>query len=211
VSHVVLLGDSIFDNGAYVGGGSDVVRQVREKLPSGWRATLLAVDGSLTSDVKDQLRRMPADATHLVISVGGNDALGHMDILDARSRSTAETLEKLADIATDFEKRYARMLAGVLALNKPTAISTIYFPRFPDSKLQRLSVTALTVFNDAILRSGFAAGLPILDLRLICTEDADYANAIEPSSRGGDKIAAAITRVLLKRDFAHEQAEVFFR
>jgi hypothetical protein len=196
VSHVVLLGDSIFDNKAYVGGGPDVIHQVREKLSAGWTATLLAVDGSVTSDVKGQLRRMPADATHVVVSVGGNDALGHTDILDARSRSTAETLEKLAEIAADFEKRYATMLASVLAVKKPTAICTIYYPRFADPRLQRLTVTALTVFNDAILRRGFLAGLPILDLRLICNEDADYANAIEPSSRGGSKIAAAISRVV---------------
>jgi AraC-like DNA-binding protein len=40
--HIVLLGDSIFDNAAYVAGGPDVVRQLRDTLPSGWRATLNA-------------------------------------------------------------------------------------------------------------------------------------------------------------------------
>ena len=208
MSHIVLLGDSIFDNAAYVGGGPDVIRQVREKLTRGWKATLLAVDGSVTSDIKTQLRRIPDDATNLVVSVGGNDALGHMDILDTRSRSTAEALEKLADIAADFEKRYAAMLGGILALGKPTAICTIYYPRFPDPRLQRLSVTALTVFNDVILRQGFRSRLQILDLRLICNEDADYANAIEPSSRGGLKIAEAIVR-LTRENPAPAAAVVF--
>ena len=45
--HVVLIGDSIFDNGAYVAGGPDVVTQLRERLPQGWRATLGAVDGAV--------------------------------------------------------------------------------------------------------------------------------------------------------------------
>jgi len=31
-------------------------------------------------------------------------------------------------------------------------------------------------------------------LRLICDEDADFANPIEPSARGGAKIAQAISR-----------------
>lgn len=31
--HVVLLGDSIFDNAAFVGGGPDVVAQLRRGLP----------------------------------------------------------------------------------------------------------------------------------------------------------------------------------
>jgi GDSL-like Lipase/Acylhydrolase family len=208
MSHVVLLGDSILDNAAYVRGGPDVVTQVRAVLP-GWKASLLAVDGSVATDVKNQLRKLPADATHLVVSAGGNDALGHTDILDARSRSTAETLERLADIAIDFERRYGSMLDAVLSTGKAATICTIYYPRFPDHRLQRLSTTALTVFNDAILRAGFSAGIPILDLRLICNQDIDYANAIEPSSHGGEKIATAISRVLAKHDFSTRRAEIF--
>jgi hypothetical protein len=40
VRHIVLLGDSIFDNAAYVPGGPDVVQQPRERIPNGWRALL---------------------------------------------------------------------------------------------------------------------------------------------------------------------------
>ena len=36
----------------------------------------------------------------------------------------------------------------------------------------------------------FARRLPMVDLRLICDEDADYANPIEPSVQSGRKIAA---------------------
>jgi hypothetical protein len=209
LSHIVLLGDSIFDNAAYVGVGPDVIAQVRASLGTTSKATLLAVDGSVTSDIRNQLRKLPEDATHLIVSAGGNDALGHTDILDARSKSTAETLEKLGDIAADFERRYATMLNAILAAKKPTAICTIYYPRFPDRTLQRLSVTALTVFNDAILRLGFAAGVPILDLRLVCNEDADYANAIEPSTQGGEKIAHTIVRVVNQHDFTRRRAQVY--
>jgi hypothetical protein len=192
-----------------VSGGPDVIAQIRAKLGSASRATLLAVDGSVTTDVKNQLRKLPPDATHLVVSAGGNDALGHTDILDARSKTTAETLERLAEIGADFERRYAEMLNTILAVKKPTAICTIYYPRFPDRTLQRLSVTALTVFNDVILRLGFAAGIPILDLRLICSEDADYANAIEPSSHGGQKIAHAIVGLVNRHDFTRRRAEIY--
>ncbi|MGH7552999.1 MAG: SGNH/GDSL hydrolase family protein, partial [Longimicrobiales bacterium] len=78
--HVVLLGDSIFDNGAYVPGEPDVVAQLRALLPQGWQASLCAIDGSITRDVERQLSSVPTDATHLVISSGGNDALGSVDI-----------------------------------------------------------------------------------------------------------------------------------
>ena len=209
MTHIVLLGDSIFDNAAYVGRGPDVITQLRKKLGREEAASLLAIDGSVTTDIKQQLRRLPSDATHLIVSAGGNDALGHTDILDARSRSTAETLERLAEIAADFEHRYAAMLNAVIATGKATAISTIYYPRFPDPQLQRLATTALTVFNDAILRLGFAAGIPIIDLRLVCNEDSDYANAIEPSSHGGEKIAATIVRLVRQHDFTKRMAQVY--
>ena len=99
MNHVVLLGDSIFDNAAYTGGAPDVVRQVRQRLPPGSKATLRAVDGGTTEDVREQLRLLPADATHLIVSAGGNDALGHLDFLGAPAGSTAEALLGLADIA----------------------------------------------------------------------------------------------------------------
>lgn len=81
MTHIVLLGDSIFDNGRYTMGGPDVISQVRQLLPDGWQASLLAVDGATTGDVRCQLQRMPSDASHLVLSVGGNDALMKSDIL----------------------------------------------------------------------------------------------------------------------------------
>ncbi len=192
MGHVVLLGDSVFDNAAYVAGAPDVVRQVRQRLPPGFKATLAAVDGSTTGDVRRQLRRVPDDATHLVLSVGGNDALGSSDFLSTPARSTAEALSGLADIADAFEREYRSMLAEAISPGVPTAICTVYYPRFPDAALQKVAVAGLTVFNDCIVRAAFTHGLPLLDLRLICTEAEDYANPIEPSARGGEKIARAI-------------------
>src|SRR3954451_4297654 len=90
--HLVLLGDSIFDNGAYTDGGPDVVSQTRNLLPTGWTASLLAIDGSTTGDVAQQVAGLPADTTHLVLSVGGNDALIHASVLIARPRLLRKVL-----------------------------------------------------------------------------------------------------------------------
>lgn len=106
MSHLVLLGDSIFDNAAYVAGGPDVVRQVRDRLPPGWTATLRAVDGSVTNGVERQLGRLPADAGYLVVSVGGNDALGYASILEAGVHSVAEAVDRLATVRERFGKDY---------------------------------------------------------------------------------------------------------
>src|SRR5919202_4257648 len=156
MNHVVLLGDSIFDNAPYRGGAPDVVQQLRQRLPHGSKATLKAIDGSMVEDVRGQLRRLPEDATHLIVSVGGNDALGSSDILYAPVRSTAEALAGLADVAEQFERRYHRMLTEVLAYELPTAIYTVYYPCFPDPALQRVADTRVMEFNDCIVRTAVA-------------------------------------------------------
>ena len=211
MKHIVLLGDSIFDNAAYVSGGPDVVHQLRERLPAGWQATLRAVDGSTTSGVKSQLQRLPQDASHLIISVGGNDALGQSGILSQGAKSVAEALNGLAAIREQFGRSYRAMLEPVLALGLPTAVCTIYDASYPEAQHQRLVVTALTVFNDCITREAFVRGLPLLDLRLICDRKEDYANPIEPSVRGGEKIAGAIARLVTEHDFSRRRSEVFLR
>src|SRR5688572_13100751 len=90
--HVALLGDSVIDNKAYVGGSPDVTEQLLTLVPKGWRVTKLAGDGAMTSGVMRQLNDVPKDATHIVMSVGGNDALQQSGILDAPARSFAEVL-----------------------------------------------------------------------------------------------------------------------
>ena len=197
MAHVVLLGDSIFDNGAYVRRGEpDVVAQVRAKLPVGWKATLCAVDGAVTAGVAHQLSRMPSDASHLVLSVGGNDALRNSGILREQARSVAEVITKFADVRDEFARNYRAMLDTLLEWRLPMAVCTIYDARFPDPQEQRLVVTALSIFNDVITREAFARRLHLIDLRLICDQPDDYANPIEPSAKGGDKIAGVIAQVV---------------
>ncbi len=209
MKHVALLGDSVFDNGAYVGGGPDVLAQLRQRLPAGWRATLAAVDGGVIRDIPHQLERVPDDATHLVISVGGNDALGFSAVLGAPSRSVANTLEQLAAIRGEFALNYGRMLETVRHRGLSTAVCTIYDPRYPDAVQRRVGTTALCVINDAIIREAAAAGVPIIDLRLVCNEENDFANPIEPSSQGGWKIAGAIVSLVTQHDFGRVRSEIF--
>jgi hypothetical protein len=197
MTHVVLLGDSIFDNGVYVRRGEpDVVKQVQARLPQGWRATLCAVDGAVTASVERQMERVPPDASHLVVSAGGNDALRNSGILREQARSVAEVISRFAGVQDEFARSYRAMLDRVLDRRLPTALCTIYDARFPDPQEQRLVVTALSIFNDVITREAFTRRLPLIDLRLICDEPDDYANPIEPSAKGGDKIAAVIAQVV---------------
>jgi hypothetical protein len=204
----VLLGDSIFDNAAYVPGEDPVIEQLRKELPSTWRASLLAVDGNVTSDVAFQLRKLPDDATHLVLSVGGNDALGAIERLNAPSSSVLKPLTNLAELRESFLNRYVDCVENLLAQNKPLLVSTIYdcVPNL-SSELK----TALCLYNDVILRTAVAHGLPVLDLRRTCSKFEDYSplSPIEPSSIGGQKIALAISKALLTYEFSSGHCRVY--
>ncbi len=122
----------------------------------------------------------------------------------SKVRSSAETLEMLSDSASAFEERYGKMIDQVLNLNLPTTVCTIYYPRFEDALRQMVARDPLASFNDVIIRQAFRAALPLIDLRLLCNEDADYANPIEPSEAGGLKIVQTIMKIVNVHDFAND-------
>ena len=78
------------------------------------------------------------------------------------------------------------MLDAVLAPGLPAALCTVY-DAVPG--LAPLEVTLLSVFNDVIVREAARAGLPVLDLRLVCDEARDYSDvsSIEPSRRAAPR------------------------
>ncbi|RYG73550.1 SGNH/GDSL hydrolase family protein [bacterium] len=210
MNHLVLLGDSIFDNGGYVRPGEpDVIRQVQAKLPGGWQATLAAVDGDFVEDVAKQLTKMPPTATHLAISAGGNNALDEAKVLLEMTGSMAGALLRLAQIAERFQTSYRSMIEDVLQWGLPTMVCTIYEGNAADPMQQKLQATALKIFNDIILRQAIIAGLPVLDLRLVCDQPEDYANPIEPSAIGGDKIATGIVRIVTTHDFVGGTRQIY--
>jgi hypothetical protein len=204
VPHIVLLGDSVFDNGAYVGGGPNVVEQVRMLFGAGV-ATLCAKDGAMISDIAGQLDDVPPGATHLVISVGGNDALSEVSIFDMPAGSVGDALDRLGNIQSRFRRQYAAMLDLVSALKLPMAVCTIYDPRYPNELQRKLGSTALSLLNDSITRECFVRRIDLLDLRVMFGDDGDFANPIEPSVQGGMKLADGIQRFV---DGARGEARV---
>ena len=209
MKHLVLLGDSIFDNAAYVAGAPAVIDQVRNFLPGGWRATLLAVDGNVTADVRKQVDRMPGDATHLVMSVGGNDALGGLAQLHSPNLLTMlQALAVLAELQNTFASEYAQSLKIVCDRGTPVVCCTIY-DKVPG--LTNELRTALSLFNDVILRECARFHIPVLDLRAVCTDALDYSaiSPIEPSNSGGQKIAARIVSIVTDEMSESRQCQVY--
>jgi hypothetical protein len=209
MNHVVLLGDSIFDNARYVPGDPSVIEHVRRCLPGEWRATLLARDGAGTAEVGRQIDQLPGDATHVILSVGGNDALDHSGlILHELAGSFAEVLSRLAVVQEQFQRDYRGVLRRLLDHGRTTAVCTVY-DAIPG--LDPAERTGLCLFNDVLLREAFRAGVPVIDLRLVCTDVADYSRSspIEPSVVGGGKIARAVVRLVTGYDCQREGSRVF--
>lgn len=191
---IVLLGDSILDNKSYTEGEPSVVEHLNAILDGqGW-AQNLAVDGSSSINVQEQLAGIPADATHIVLSSGGNDALQYEGLLGADVGTMAEALtvfiEPMRTFRADYEALQSQLLPhrqrGVQLL-----VCTIFNGNFPEPYHSLIRV-ALALFNDIIYQLSHEYDYPTLELRRICTEASDYANPIEPSGSGGRKIAQAI-------------------
>lgn len=189
--HIALLGDSIFDNAAYVPNEPAVINHLRAMLPVGCRASLVANDGDVVSDIAEQLLRLQDDTTHLALSIGGNDALNAQDVLALPAESVFSGLSRLAEMQEKFHLAYREMLWQVLELQKPTVVCTIY-DAVPG--LSREARSVLSLFNDVICREAMAAGLAIVDLRALLRDKEDYSeiSPIEPSAKGGRKIAQAL-------------------
>ena len=112
------------------------------------------------------------------------------------------------------------MIDRVLKYKLPTAVCNIYYPKFyPKSLnrvvpylpmrvsgevLQQMAMSAETVFNDIIMHEVFIRNLPLIDLRIICSEVEDFANPIEPSSIGGLKIANAIKKMVENHNYENK-------
>lgn len=209
MGHVLLLGDSIFDNAAYVRSKPSVVEHLRQALPAGWRATLAAVDGASVVDVRAQVRGLDQSATHLFLSVGGNDALNASGVFAEAVRTVAGAANRLAVIQARFREEYEQLLDQLIPLGKPLGVCTIY-DAIPG--LGEAERTALAIFNDVIIRSALNARAPVIDLRLVCDKPADYSDVspIEPSAVGGAKIARVIAEVAVKHDFSLRGGSVYW-
>ena len=225
MKHIILAGDSIFANQRYVPGEPDVSNQLQGLMDEGDKVSLLAVDGHVINNVEGQLRNLPNDTTHLVISVGGNNAMSKLNELSRTARNIGDGFLTFHDFRESFESDYINLLTNALSFNIPTTLCTIYHPCFNHSDMERVSdymeygvksetiqkiaMTALPIFNDIIFQEAVNFNLPVIDLRLIFNDKSDYANPIEPSAIGGLKMAKVIKKVVYEHDFSLKNTVIF--
>ena len=125
-----------------------------------------------------------------------------------RVTSAPEALLLFGERIGRFEKAYRAAIDGALTAHLDATICTIYNADLEPGRVPHARVL-LMMFNDVILRVAFARGVRVIDLRLVCTEAADYAHEIEPSGVGGRKVALAIARSVGASEGARPLSTVF--
>ena len=194
IKHIVLAGDSIFDNDAYLPGEPGVIEQMRRALPREWSALKVAVDGDCIADVWPQLADLPTHATDLIVSVGGNDALSHSALL-SKVRSFEDLEPLLHQPLMGFRAAYRDMLDRLVGTGLNVHVCTIYTAiPFTEPLWREFVPPALARFNAIIINLAEARGLRVFRLDEVCTDEGDFAavSPIEPSAQGGQKIVDAI-------------------
>lgn len=205
-THIALLGDSTIDNGRWVPVGEpSVFDQVQQLEP---KVTLCARDGALIGAIREQLKQIPHDASHVVVSVGGNNATGaSTTVLGGPVTDCEEALDRLHNFAADFEVEFAAEMTHLKNCigDKHLVICSCYNPAFAAWNVvtvkQSVANMALSVLADAVLRVATRLKAPVIDLRRVMNKVEDFANPIEPSSVGGAKIAAEIVKVVRTHPF----------
>jgi len=203
--HITLVGDSSFDNKTYVPDGNGVHEHLLDLLTPPDTASLVAVDDAVIRSVFPQIERIPTPSTHLILSVGGNDALYlRSSVMSELSESVHNSLAKMKAAIRNFEREYLQLVKELRRFRLPLTVCTIYdgVPGLDDA-----SLAGAAIINDFITRVAIDSELSLIDLRVLCNDAVDYleVSPIEPSHEGGAKISAAIVRAISD----HASSKVF--
>ena len=156
---------------------------------------------------------VPADATAIVLSVGGNDGLRMLGALQDVGMHPWRVTSKIMEIRGAFRARYEQMVCKVLSHGVPLIICNVYAPNHDASNIAVMGPGARVVasigvrlINGVIASTARKHRLPLLDLFSAFNQTKDYANPIEPSVWGGDKISNNIIAALTYDPTSHRHA-----
>ena len=200
-NHLILLGDSIIDNNPYVRGTDLPVEKHLKKMLPDWSIEKRAIDGSVIEDVINLQLGDLKKGSPIALSAGGNNLLKTSGVIQDDTKMTFnQVMKTLKPVIESFEKDYEKLLNRI---HSPALCFTIYNPAFHHyddtnfmSPYQEACEVTVNIFNDIIQRLVLKKGFDVLELRALFTEKNDYANSIEPSHQGGEKIAKFISHWL---------------
>lgn len=195
--HVVLVGDSTLDNGRYLNyanGELSVEKQLSKRCEDeGWHMTVLAQDGSMLEDVLvNQMRLIPDNATHIVMSASGNDLLALLNEMVQANFTAASMYRAIVTGLGQVADRYKDLAQALKSLGCHLACCTVYRPNFNHMFFKTLATCSLGLHNSRLKQISVDLDCSVIDLANMFDSKEDFANPLELSTRGGSKFVQNI-------------------
>lgn len=207
ISHIVLLGDALGDLPRIRDRGpGHLENRLLPDWDAPWRLSLVRADDVVN---RSPLGKIPADASHLVITLEGNRAISSSGLLEGRPDSYEQALARLSFAADQFEQVVHGLVRTAQQTGLPAAMCTMFPPCHRDPVKQRATSTALSIFNDRIVRQAVDANLPVVDMRSAGTEEGDYTPSGLLSRAGLTKAATLIWQALHESRQDGARTEIF--
>lgn len=195
---IILLGDSILNNEAYVKNNQTILNLVKkkrekdnkDKQPVDANVFSFAQNNASIVDIYQQLREIPLELnnpnTSLFLSVGGNDILTQFAGNNEREQND------LKPMFSAYKKLFDSIQTKMDLVGK-IVIMNIYYPTNMKYKQYK---PILEEWNQLLedyvrekQRQTSNTSFDILRLNFLLTEPTDFTLSIEPSETGGMKIA----------------------
>lgn len=182
--NIVLIGDSILNNSAYVSADQSVPDILSKKMNENIIYNF-AKDGSTINDCYAQLEKISLQLdnskTSIFLSCGGNNILNSRDKID--NKAIANLFAKYKDLIASIKTRVPNASLYVLNLYYPTDGHYVSYRK------------AIEQWNGLLQGNTSSSDQKynLIDLSSLLVLEEDFVYGIEPSFKGGQKIVDAIS------------------
>jgi hypothetical protein len=184
---IVLLGDSILKNNSYVSDGKGVDNLIEERNKNNDNIYSLAENNSKIVDIYSQIDKIPIESnnksTIIFLSSGGNDILSFY--VDQQKDPTDTSF--LNTMLSEYEKLVKSIQTKMNA--SQIVLLDIYYPVSTQFAQYR---PIIEEWNTLIANYARKNSLGLLQISQTVTASEDFTLGIEPSEKGGTKIAQQI-------------------
>jgi hypothetical protein len=183
---IILMGDSILDNYAYVPNGKSIENLLVEKKTG--PVLRLATNEALNiNDVYNQVSKLPQDDKSAVIylSIGSNNLLEKVN--SSIEHSDSEIINPTFD-------EY-KVLVSTIREKVPNAKIMIFDLYTPRNKTYEKYYSIIQDWNNKLSNYAAQNNLSMFKSSFILTEPEDFTKDAVPSSIGGQKLADAMAKI----------------
>ena len=184
--NIVLIGDSILNNSAYVSADQSVPDLLSKKM-NGYTIYNFAKDGSTLNDCYTQLDKISLELnnsnTTIFLSCGGNNILNNLGTRDHKA-------------ITNLFRQYSELIVSIKTRvpNASLYILNLYYPTNGHYKSYRKPIEQ---WNTLLQDNASDLKYTLIPISSLLVSDEDFTYNIEPSFKGGQKIVDAISNTVI--------------